>query len=96
MPLIYKVPGYAGNALLLTVGLIVAFTMPIVGLVLIALSGLNLFLIYKLDRFSQEEVWLAHELQVAKLREDLLLERQRVSELEKSLPGLPAAPDSSR
>lgn len=97
MPLIYKVPGYLGNALLLVVGLIVAFSqMPVVGLFLIALSGLNLFLMYKLDRFSHEEVWLAHELQVTKLREELLLERQRVSELETSQAGPIAVPDTSR
>lgn len=95
MPLIYKVPGYVGNALLLVIGLIVTFgVMPLVGVLLIALSGLNLFLIYKLDRFSQEEVWLAHELQMAKLREELLLERQRVAELEKSQAASIAGPDS--
>ena len=83
MPLRYKIPGYVGNSLLLLISVIIlASRMVAVGGLLGALAALNLYLVYKLDVFSREEVWLAHELEMAKMREELLLERRRVSELE--------------
>jgi hypothetical protein len=88
MPLVYKIPGYVGNALLLILSAFILGSGHVaVGLVLGALAALNVYLVYKLDQFSREEVWLAHEIQMAKLREELLLERKRVSELEKLQPG---------
>jgi hypothetical protein len=83
MPLKYKIPGYAGNALLLILSLIIlAQDSVIVGLLLGALALLNLYLVYKLDMFSHEETFLAHELQVAKMHEELLAAQQRIGELE--------------
>jgi protein-S-isoprenylcysteine O-methyltransferase Ste14 len=82
MPLIYKVPAYGGNALLLLVGLIVISDNPIFAVMVVALAALNLFLIYKLDRLSQEEGWLAHELEVIKMREQYLTARKKLEELE--------------
>jgi hypothetical protein len=83
MPLQYKLPGYIGNALLLLLGLIMAFSdSAFVGLLLGALAALNLYLVYKLDRFSREEVWLAHELEMTKMREELLEAKKRIDELE--------------
>jgi hypothetical protein len=83
MPLRYKIPGYGGNALLLGLGLIIMFgNNVVVGLLLGALAVLNLFLVYKLDRFSREEVWLAHELEMTKMREQLLVAQTRIGELE--------------
>ena len=85
MPLIYKIPGYVGNGLLLLMALIVLFKGPLVmGIFLGVVGGLNLFLVYKLDQFSQQEVWLAHQIHVAKLEEELIVERQRLSELQKT------------
>jgi hypothetical protein len=83
MPLRYKIPAYVGNALLIVLGvMIIASGQFVTGVLLAGLACLNVFLVYKLDRFSREEVWLAHEIQMTKLREELLLERKRVSELE--------------
>jgi hypothetical protein len=83
MPLKYKVPGYAGNALLLFLSLVIlAQGGAIVGPLLGALALLNLYLVYKLDMFSHEETFLAHELQVAKIREELLAAQKRIGELE--------------
>jgi hypothetical protein len=82
MPLIYKLPAYGGNALLLLVGLIVISDNPIFAVMVVALAALNLFLIYKLDRLSQEEGWLAHELEVIKMREQYLITRKKLEELE--------------
>jgi hypothetical protein len=45
-----------------------------------ALAALNIFLVYKFDQFSRAEVWLAHELEVIKMRED----QKRLGELEGS------------
>src|ERR1700730_4292875 len=70
MPLRYKVPGYLGNALLLSLGLIIVGRGDIaLGVMLAALSALNLFLVYKLDWSSREEGLLAHELEITKMRE---------------------------
>lgn len=85
MPLQFKLPGYIGNALLLLLGVIILTTdNAVVGVVLGALAALNLFLIYKLDQFSRQEVWLAHELEMTKMREELLVAQKRVAELEAS------------
>ena len=87
MPLQFKLPGYLGNALLLLLGLIiVASDNLVVGVLLTALAALNLFLIYKLDQFSRPEAWLAHELEIARMREELLAARKRIGELEAAAP----------
>jgi hypothetical protein len=82
MPLLYKVPAYVGNSLLLLLGFLIIADHLTIGAILVALAALNLFLVYKFDRFSQEEVWLAHELEVTKMREELLTTRKRLEELE--------------
>ena len=72
MPLYYKIPAYVGNTLLLGAGLILLFQeMPVMGVGLSALAGLNLYLVRKLDVFSREEVWLAAELVKERLRDEL-------------------------
>ena len=87
MPLQYKVPGYVGNALLLLLAVLIVFgDHAAIGLFLGALAALNLFLIYKLDQFSRPEAWLAHELEMAKMRESLLEARKRIAELEATPP----------
>jgi hypothetical protein len=87
LPLKYKIPGYLGNALLLILGLIVAGTASVIaGILMAALAVLNLYLVYKLDSFSREEVWLAHELEVTKMREQLIAAKARIGELE-TAPG---------
>jgi len=86
MPLRYKVPAYVGNVLLLLLGFVIIASggadSLIIGSILGALAALNLFLVYKFDQFSREEVWLAHELEVTKMREELLTARKRLGELE--------------
>lgn len=83
MPLQYKWPGYVGNALLLGLSVIIlASDNVMIGLLLGALAVLNLFLVYKLDQFSRQEVWLAHELEMTRTREQLLVAQKRVAELE--------------
>ena len=83
MPLQYKLPGYIGNAVLLLLGLMILFGQSLgIGVALAGLALLNLYLVYKLDRFSREEVWLAHELEMAKMREELLIAQKRIGELE--------------
>jgi hypothetical protein len=83
MPLQYKLPGYIGNALLLLLSLAMLFgDNLVVGLLLGALAALNIYLVHKLDRFSREEVWLAHELEMTKMREELLEAQKRIGELE--------------
>jgi hypothetical protein len=73
MPLYYKWPAYIGNALLLICGVIIVFANSVWGgSAVIALALLNLYLIWKLDMFSREEVWLALEIKKAKMREELL------------------------
>jgi hypothetical protein len=85
MPLQYKWPGFFGKAVLLGLSLIIlASDNAIVGLLLGALAILNLFLVYKLDQFSRQEVWLAHELDMTRTREQLLAAQRRVAELEAS------------
>jgi len=82
MPLRFKVPGYIGNALLLLLSAHMATKFAVIGLVLAALAALNLFLIFKLDQFSRPEALLAHELEMAKMREQLLASQKRIAELE--------------
>jgi len=83
LPLKYRIPGYAGNALLLLISFAVIFSdTPVVGVLLTALAILNLYLVFKLDQFSRPEGMLAHELEMTKLREDLLAAKKRVSDLE--------------
>jgi hypothetical protein len=83
MPLQYKLPGYLGNALLLLLAVILLFSGNFgVAALLGGLAILNLYLVYKLDSFSREEVWLAHELEVAKIREELLVAQKKIGELE--------------
>jgi hypothetical protein len=73
MPGYYKWPAYVGNALLLLAGLIIATKDSFWGGAFVTgLAGLNLYLVWKLDVFSREEVWLAHEVKKAKMREELL------------------------
>jgi hypothetical protein len=87
MPLQFKIPGYIGNGLLLLLGVVMAFTgNAVIGLLLAALAALNLFLIFKLDQFSRPEAYLAHELEMTKLREELLAAQKRVADLETTAP----------
>jgi len=95
MPLQYKLPGYIGNALLLLLSLVVVFSSnAIVRLLLGALSALNLYLVYKLDQFSQEEVWLAHQLEMAKMKEELLAAQKHIEELQSGSKGATSVPDA--
>jgi hypothetical protein len=74
MPSCYRLPGYIGNALLALFGLAVLFQPApgfLVGLFMIALAGLNLYLVWKLDTYSSEESWLALDLVKAKLRQEI-------------------------
>jgi len=54
----------------------------VVGLLMGALSVLNLFLIFKLDTYSRDEGILAHELQMAKMHEELAIAQKRLRELD--------------
>ncbi len=95
MPLYYKWPAYIGNALLLLAGLIIATKNSILGGgAVTGLAALNIYLVRKLDVFSQEEVWLALEIEKARMREELLALQTRIAEHEKAPPTLPrpAAP----
>jgi hypothetical protein len=57
MPLYYKWPAYIGNALLLICGLIIASVNSLLGgAAVCGLAALNLYLVWKLDVFSREEV----------------------------------------
>jgi hypothetical protein len=83
MPLHFKLPGYIGNVLLLLLSVIIlASDNVVVGALLGALAVLNLFLIYKLDQISRQEVWLAHELEMTKMREALLAAQKRIADLQ--------------
>jgi hypothetical protein len=83
MPLQYKLPGYIGNSLLLVVSVVMLFqNNVVVGLLMGALSLLNLFLIFKLDTYSRDEGILAHELQMVKMREELAIAQKRLRELD--------------
>ena len=83
MPLQYKLPGYIGNSLLLIISVVMLFqNNVVVGLLMGALSLLNLFLIFKLDTYSRDEGILAHELQMVKMREELAIAQKRLRELD--------------
>ena len=78
MPLYYKWPAYIGNAFLLICGLIILFrNSPISGGLVIGLAALNLYLVWKLDVFSREEVWLEGELRKARMRVELQVMQER-------------------
>ena len=97
MPLYYKWPAYIGNALLLVSGLIIAAENSLLGgAAVVGLAILNLYLVWKLDVFSREEVWLALEIRKEKMREELLALHDRIAEHEKTeqVPQLPR-PDLS-
>jgi hypothetical protein len=95
MPLQYKVPGYVGNALLLLLSVAMLFSENVVvGLLLTALSALNLYLVYKLDQFSGEEGQLAHELEMAKIREQLLESQRHIAMLEAAAGAKQPTPES--
>ncbi len=81
MPAYYKWPAYIGNALLLLSGLIILVKdSPWGGAFVIGLAILNLYLIWKLDNFSREEVWLALEIKKTKMREELLEMQRKLAE----------------
>lgn len=87
MPLKYKLPGYFGNALLVGLGLVVAAQGSLLtGILLAALGVLNLYLVYKLDSFSQPEAALAHELEMTKLREALIVAQKQVRDIQANAP----------
>ncbi len=87
MPWYYKWPAYVGNALLFLCGIIIVFANSVIaGAAVSALAGLNLFLVYKLDMFSHEEVWLALEVKKAKMREELLDLQHKLAEEEGQKP----------
>ncbi len=91
MPLRYKLPAFLGNSLVLFLSVVMIFQGNVIlGLLLGGLSALDLFLVYKLDQFSREEVWLTHQLEVAKLREELLAAQKHIAELQGTVP-LPSA-----
>jgi len=78
MPLYYKWPAYVGNVLLLLSGLIiVAKNSTLGGGLVVGLAALNLYLVWKLDVFSREEVWLETEIRKAKMREELQAMQER-------------------
>ena len=87
MPLYYKWPAYIGNTLLLLSGLIIAGKNSLWGGgLVVGLAALNLYLVWKLDVFSQEEVWLELEIKKAKMREELLALKHQIAEHEKTAP----------
>ena len=93
MPLYYKWPAYVGNAFLLICGLIILFkTSPIGGALVIGLAALNLYLVWKLDVFSREEVWLESELRKAKMREEFQTMQERAERHAKEALGHPRIP----
>ena len=97
MPLYYKWPAYIGNALLLICGLIIVFANSIWGgAAVIALALLNLYLVWKLDVFSREEVWLALEIKKAKMREELLALEHEGTEHEKAAASAHLPPNQSK
>jgi hypothetical protein len=72
MPLIYRIFGYGGNAVLLLIGLAGLFSEGAwLGVFMVALAGLNLYLIRKIDLYSREEAWLEGELHKRELRRQI-------------------------
>ena len=97
MPPYYKWPSYVGNVLLLLAGLIIAAkNSSLAGSCVVALAALNLYLTWKLDVFSREEVWLASEIKKAKMRDELLAVQKQVAEHEEAAAQRPSrqAPDA--
>jgi hypothetical protein len=69
MPLIYKILGYVGNGLLVLFGMAGVFSEGAwLGVFMVALAGLNLYLIRRIDLYSREEAWLETELHKRQLR----------------------------
>ncbi len=97
MPGYYKWPAYVGNALLLLAGLIIATKDSFWGGAFVTgLAALNLYLVWKLDVFSREEVWLAHEVKKAKMREELLEMQRKLAEEEGTKPPQITGPQSTK
>lgn len=94
VPIKYKYPAYLGNSFLLLFGLLgLEHGYGLFGIILIGLAVLNLFLVYKLDTFSREEVWLRHQLELTKMREELLTAQRHIEDLEVTLATRGAGPD---
>lgn len=70
MPQIFRILGYGGNGILFALSIVGMFSVkePWVGVFLGALSGLNLYLIRKIDLYSREEAWLETKLRKRELR----------------------------
>lgn len=93
MPLYYKWPAYVGNALLLVCGLIIVAKNSLTGgALVVALAALNLYLVWKLDVFSREEVWLEAELRKAKMRDELQAMQERAERHAREALGQPQLP----
>jgi len=73
MPLIYRVLGFGGNGLFLLIGLLALISGEayVAGIFMVALAGLNLFLIRKIDLYSREEEWLEAEVHKRELRRQI-------------------------
>jgi hypothetical protein len=72
MPLIYRILGYGGNAVLFAFGLIALIAGAVwPALFLVVVGGLNLYLIRKIDLYSREEVWLQAEVRKRELRRQI-------------------------
>jgi hypothetical protein len=92
MPLRYKIPGYLGNAVLMLIGLFTFSASVGAAVFLLVLGALNLYLIYKLDQFSHEEVWLAAEVVKARLRQELAAAEDAAAEPPPAATPTPDAP----
>jgi hypothetical protein len=72
MPLVYRILGYGGNAVLFAFG-VIAFLggafLP--SLFLVIVGGVNLYLIRKIDLYSREEAWLQAEVRKRELRRQI-------------------------
>lgn len=72
MPFIYRILGYGGNGLLLLFGIAGIFSEGAwLGVFMVALAGLNVYLIRKIDLYSREEAWLETELHKRELRRQI-------------------------
>lgn len=89
MPLIFRILGYGGNGILFALGLIAATANDAFwpGLFMVALGGLNLYIIRKIDIYSREESWLETELHKRELRYQIAeLDRQAGAETHAAEP----------
>ena len=71
MPLLFRILGYGGNGVLLLFAVIGLLHGNEIAVILGALGGLNLYLIYRLDRLSSAESLLAGEIRMARMRKEL-------------------------